>query len=57
MQEEVTISAQQKWAQSDKFTREKMLAMVGQPACFAKDSWSKLKHMAKVNLETRKWTA
>lgn len=56
MQEEVTVTAQEKWASADKFAREKMLTLIGWSASFAATSWKKLPHMVKVNLDGKTWT-
>lgn len=55
-QEEIVLTAQEKWAVSDKFTRERMLREIGWPICFATEPWRKLKHMIQVNLALKKWT-
>jgi hypothetical protein len=56
MQEAVNISAQEKWTGADKFTRERMLASIGWPSCFASESWSRLKHTIRENLSRKVWT-
>jgi hypothetical protein len=55
-QEETIISAQQKWSESDKFARERMLQSIGWPSCFARESWSRLKHVIQENLNRKTWT-
>jgi hypothetical protein len=55
-QQEVTVSAQEKWTGADKFTRERMLVSIGWQSCFANESWSRLKHTIRENLSRKAWT-
>jgi hypothetical protein len=55
-QEEKTVTAQEKWAAADKFTREQMLSLIGWSPSFASTSWKKLPHMVKVNFAAKTWT-
>jgi hypothetical protein len=59
MEQKKTISAEEKWKSGgmDHSIRFEMLAVLGQPQCYAKDSWKKLPHILKVNLQNRTWAA
>jgi len=58
MQKTVSITAEEKWKQGgmDQQIRLEMLAVIGQPRCYASESWKKLPHVLKLNLSARKWT-
>ena len=56
MQQEVIISAQNKWTGADKFTREQMLATIGWFSSDANKTWKKLSHNAKLMLSGKNWT-
>ena len=58
LEKTVAITAEDKWKQGgmDRNIRLKMLATIGQPQCYASDSWKKLPHILKANLQAQKWT-
>jgi hypothetical protein len=57
-QKTLVISAEEKWKSDgmDHKIRFEMLAALGAPQCYAKESWKKLPHILKINLQSRTWT-
>jgi hypothetical protein len=49
------MTAQEKWATSDQYAREKMLESIGWSRSFAKISWKKLSYMIRTNLSNKIW--